>query len=287
MVGFVTGRGQARIALDVGQDIVFFNNPDLPETRSEITLPLRVSDHMFGVLDVQSTMPKAFDTSDIALLSTLANQVAIAIENARLIDEAQRSVRELELSQRLFIHQEWSKLLEEHTPEGFQYILGKLIPLSSKDTEEIGIVPKAPTVVFEHPSGNGGNEGVGLMVPITLRGETIGLIELGETINTRRWSNDEINLVSSIAEQVGLALEYARLLETTRRRAERERLVSEITTSLRATNDPQQILETAVTQLKHALRVQSVKVHVVSEAGGNEQDSNIGSQDSDQQDPSS
>jgi GAF domain-containing protein len=113
------------------------------------------------------------------------------------------------------------------------------------------------------------------------------LIELGETTHARQWSDDEMSLVSSIAEQVGLALEYARLLETTRRRAERERLVSEITTRIRATNDPQQILETAVTQLKHALRVHSVKVHVVSEASGGEQELNNGSPESSPQDPSS
>ncbi|MFN3492527.1 MAG: GAF domain-containing protein, partial [Anaerolineales bacterium] len=83
IVGFVTRAGQPRIALDVGADAVFFNNPDLPETRSEIALPLRVEAEIFGALDVQSTKTNAFTDEDINIISVLADQVSIAIQNAR------------------------------------------------------------------------------------------------------------------------------------------------------------------------------------------------------------
>src|SRR5690606_15491511 len=83
IVGFVTQSGQPRIALDVGSDAVFFNNPDLPNTRSEIALPLRVETDIIGALDVQSTETNAFSEEDVNILSLLADQVSIAIQNAR------------------------------------------------------------------------------------------------------------------------------------------------------------------------------------------------------------
>lgn len=263
LVGFVTSRGEARIALDVGEDAVFFNNPDLPETRSEITLPLKVGTEIIGALDVQSTMPKAFDASDIALLSTLADQVAMAIENTRLINDAQRTVRELEIAQRQYIQRQWADALKERAEEGFRYSSGRLAPIRVADDEQVpDVLPTSPTVIYENPSSNGTQQASGLLVPIFLRGQAIGLIELNDTDTLRRWGEDEISLTASVADQVGQALENARLLETTQRRAERERLVSAITTKLRATNDPQEILETAVQQLKDALKVRKVQVRV-------------------------
>lgn len=89
MVGWTALHRQPRIALDVGEDAVHFANPLLPYTRSEMTLPLMVGGRLLGVLDVQSTEEAAFDDDDVRVLQSMANQIAIAIENARRIsDEA-------------------------------------------------------------------------------------------------------------------------------------------------------------------------------------------------------
>ena len=85
IVGYVTGMGRPRIATDVGEDAVFFNNPDLPLTRSEMALPLQVSGQIIGALDVQSTQSNAFTSEDVSLFSILADQVAIAIQNNQLV----------------------------------------------------------------------------------------------------------------------------------------------------------------------------------------------------------
>jgi GAF domain-containing protein/HAMP domain-containing protein len=82
IVGWVTANRQPRIALDVGEDAVHFKNPDLPHTRSEMALPLMVGNRLLGALDVQSTEESAFDEEDIAILSLMADQVAVAIDNA-------------------------------------------------------------------------------------------------------------------------------------------------------------------------------------------------------------
>ncbi|MFL7790662.1 MAG: GAF domain-containing protein, partial [Anaerolineae bacterium] len=89
MVGWTAAHNQARIALDVGEDAVRFAHPLLPNTRSEMTLPLSVGDHVLGVLNVQSTEEAAFDQDDVRALQAMANQVAVAIENAHQVsDEA-------------------------------------------------------------------------------------------------------------------------------------------------------------------------------------------------------
>jgi methyl-accepting chemotaxis protein len=95
IVGHVTGSGEPRIALDVGEDAAFFDNPDLPGTRSEMALPLKVQERVIGALDVQSTEPEAFGEDDVAVLLVMADQLAIAIENARLLHATQQTVYEL------------------------------------------------------------------------------------------------------------------------------------------------------------------------------------------------
>lgn len=87
MVGWTALHRRPRIALDVGEDAVHFANPLLPYTSSEMTLPLMVGGRLLGVLDVQSTEEAAFDEDDIRTLQSMADQLAIAIENARRLSE--------------------------------------------------------------------------------------------------------------------------------------------------------------------------------------------------------
>ncbi len=84
MIGACTALNQARIALDVGKEAVWFNNPFLPDTRSEMALPLAVGDQVIGALTVQSTEEVAFSAEDISSLQAMADQLAVAINNARL-----------------------------------------------------------------------------------------------------------------------------------------------------------------------------------------------------------
>ncbi|MBN1979292.1 MAG: GAF domain-containing protein [Anaerolineae bacterium] len=95
VVGYVTGAGEPHIVLDVGTDAVHFSNPLLPETRSEMALPLKLGVQIIGALDVQSKKASAFDEGDATVLQTMADQLAIAIENARLLQETQQTVHEL------------------------------------------------------------------------------------------------------------------------------------------------------------------------------------------------
>jgi GAF domain-containing protein len=257
IVGYVAGTGEARIALDVGKDAVFFDNPDLPDTRSEIALPLKMGAEIMGVLDVQSTEPGAFSQDDIALLSALADQVATAIQNTRLYDEMRRTLRELQVIQQQYVQDAWSKLIAERSATGFEYTFGRIKPINAGDRAVE--VPGIETLVAPFISNDGSGK---LIVPVSLRGQVIGVLDLQEADPGREWSQEDLDMARAVADQVGLALENARLLAETQRRAERERLVADITTKMRAVNDPQAILETAAVELRNALRVKSVQVRL-------------------------
>jgi signal transduction histidine kinase len=95
IVGYVTGTGRPRIVLDVGKDRAYYPNPLLPETRSELTLALISGGVVIGALDVQSREAGAFNEDDVAILQTMADQIAIAITNARLFTATRRQLEEL------------------------------------------------------------------------------------------------------------------------------------------------------------------------------------------------
>jgi signal transduction histidine kinase/putative methionine-R-sulfoxide reductase with GAF domain len=104
MIGWCTAHGEARIALDVGEEAVRFDNPLLPETRSEMALPLISRGQCIGALSVQSIEQNAFAEEDVAVLQTMVDQVAIAIENARLLGAERKRGAELEALRQASLH---------------------------------------------------------------------------------------------------------------------------------------------------------------------------------------
>ncbi len=129
IVGNVTFTGAPRVAMDVGADAVFFDNPDLPETHSELALPLRIADQIIGALDVQSTKTGAFTNEDIQMLGLLANQVSLAIENARLFEDTRRALAESEAITRQTIRETWKNLPSQQNLLGYRYTITGAIPL--------------------------------------------------------------------------------------------------------------------------------------------------------------
>lgn len=96
MIGWCVANKAPRIALDVGLDAVHFDNPMLPETRSEMALPLLVRGEAIGALTVQSSIEAAFSQEDIAVLQVVTDLVAIAIQNARFHTQLSGHAEELE-----------------------------------------------------------------------------------------------------------------------------------------------------------------------------------------------
>jgi GAF domain-containing protein/HAMP domain-containing protein len=256
IVGYVTAQGKPRIATDVGQDAVYFSNPDLPQTKSEMALPLSVGENIIGALDVQSTKSNAFTEEDIGLFSTLADQVAIAIYNNQLFGETSKALEEAQKVHRQYLEQQWTKEASTRLVQGYQYTPEGIRPISDEEQQEVqdALIKGEPIVMSDSQSGSAPV----LAVPIRVRGETIGVIHLEETSGSRTgWSPDEIETIKNVSDQIGLALENARLFEQTVRRAERERKVLEITSKIRSTTDPKAMLEIARVELQRALQAKS------------------------------
>ena len=250
IVGNVIASGQPRIALDVGQDAAFFNNIELPDTHSEMALPLRSGGRIIGALDVQSTEISAFTEEDVQLLSLLANQVGLAVENARLFDETNRALAEAEAISRQSTRQAWNKLPVEQNLVGYRYTQAG----SSLLERPVDLAPAAKV-----QSTRDATESSRVVVPIELRGETIGTLVI-QAPSSHVMNTDQMDLIRAVAERVAISAENARLFDETTRRAERERMVSDITGKIRSVNDPQSMIETAMEELRKALGASRVEV---------------------------
>ena len=243
IVGYAASRREARIALDVGADAVFFNNPDLPDTRSEMALPLSIGGRVIGVLDVQSTQPNAFGVGDVAILSILADQIAIAIQNATLFTQARRALNESEETFARYVHQEWEGFASQTKSTGYRFDGNRIVALDPKaKIDKAKVVAQTGRLSLEKESSE-------LAIPIRLRGQTIGMLDIKSKIGNRQWTRDEIILLESAAERAALALDNARLVETAQRRAARERVIGEISSKIGAVSDLEAIMQATVEEL--------------------------------------
>ena len=243
IVGYVASRGEPRIARDVGQDVIYFNNPDLPETCAEMALPLRVHGLVIGVLDVQSKQTDAFAQEDISVLSTLADQVAIAIENARLFGEAQKALAESQSTYEKYVRQSWSSFVQQARHTGFTFDGKQVTPIDAQTGREyMNALPQTGRLSIGKISSE-------VAIPIRLRGQTIGVIDVRSKKGEREWTRDEITLLEAAAERAALALENARLVESAQRRAARERAIGDISTRIGGVSSFEFILQTAVEEL--------------------------------------
>ena len=252
IVGYVAGSGLPRISLDVGQDAVFFNNPDLPNTRSEMALPLKVYDRTVGVLDVQSESPGAFTENDINTLSILADQIAIALENTRLFTQTQQALDEAQALYRQNLQEGWKTFSREKEFIGYQQSLtvGKKLTEIVESDEIQQAMNRGEVLIFH---ADGVTQEASIVVPIKLRGQIIGNINIKAPTKNRQWSADEVNLAETISERLSIALENARLIQESQRQVIKEQTISEVTGKIGASINLKNVLQTAVEELGRAM----------------------------------
>ncbi len=283
IVGSVTGSGEPRIALDVGEDAVYFDNPDLPETRSEMALPLMVGDRVIGALDVQSREAAAYDEEDVLILSNLADQVAVAIENARLFEQTQRALEEVQKLHRQYVTREWTGVTEREQDLVYEYRRAGLPPLADLVPPEMELALSQRDVVAlsdlaELDGDNGHGDGTAraaLAAPIKLRDEVIGVLDLQEADAPRQWTDDEVALVRAISDQVALALENARLLEAEQQQRQAAEALREAAIVLSSTLEFDQLMQTILDQIarvipsdaRNLMLVEGDQVQVVNSMG--------------------
>jgi len=250
MIGQCVARAEARIALNVGEDVgdeaMRFSNPLLPETCSELALPLRSRGQVIGAMTVQSTEETAFDETDIAVLQTLADQVAVAIENARLFTETQQA---LEMTRRAYgeiSRQAWVQILRAQAGLGYLCDSQDIVrPVASHDSQQRR--PETIRAIQEGQVVRADSSTV--FIPVMIRDHVLGMARLRKPEDGGEWTAEEIALLETLVEQLGIALESARLYQDARRRAARERLTREITDRMRRATTVEDIVQTAVDEL--------------------------------------
>ncbi|MBK6793087.1 MAG: GAF domain-containing protein [Anaerolineales bacterium] len=262
IVGYVAGSKLPRIALDTGADAIYFNNPDLPETRSELALPLlRKANEIIGVLDVQSQTPNAFSQEDVRTLTTLADQVSIAIENAKLFEEQQRVLLETQAFYNNDLREGWGRFTRAQNIAGIQRrnLKNSFLP---EPLELPGAVEAVRSgAVFQKVESDGTSL---LTIPIRLREQTVGILNVKSGYN-RNWSDDELDIVSAIVGRAALSIENARLLEDSQRIAQREHVIGEISSKIGASTQIEDILKTAVRELGMHISGSQVTVEIGSD----------------------
>jgi len=248
MIGWSVANKRPRVALEAAEDAVRLVTDLLPLTRSEAALPLISRTRVLGALTVQSDRSGLFTPEIISVLQTMADQVALALDNARLFSESEAALDALQRSFGEVSQRAWSELLSTRQTLGYRLDQDGLHPLPAQPSSapvgaHLGVRPDAV-----RPDGV-------LILPIRLREQVLGVIEARKPDHAGPWSQDEIEQLTSLVDQLSVALENARLYEDTQTRAEQERILAEITTKVRATTDINTIMQTAMLELATALNV--------------------------------
>ncbi|HSL29720.1 MAG TPA: GAF domain-containing protein [Anaerolineales bacterium] len=238
MVGAAIRERSPRIAQVASEEKQRFENPLLPYTRSEIALPLMVGDRVLGALNVQSTRESDFGPQVIETMKNMTSQVSMAIENARLFQEAQQIIKEMRAVQQQYLRESWGDFSEEH--RSLEYRLGDELDENAKTLE----------------------------MPISLRDQTLGQILLE---GKEEWTPDQQSLVDAIATQAAVALENARLVSESRQIALRERMLAEINSRIWSSTTIDGVLQTAIKELGRRLDASSATVELHLENGTDEQ----------------
>ena len=255
MVGSVTRTGQAHIALDVGTDAIHFQNPFLPRTRSEITLPLRSRGITIGALDIQADIQSAFSEQDVKVLQLLADQLAAAIENAQLVQQVESTLAELNNAYRLQTQNVWRSTINQFERPAYEYdgIQVRPVPQDLPDNLLQQLENGEPIITKEGDKRNGNRTKTTLMIPLMVLNQVIGVLGLEHEDADHIWTVEEVSIAQAAANRAGITLENARLLEESQRRAIKERTIFDATARIGSAMNIGNILHTTAEEIERIL----------------------------------
>ncbi len=275
MVGWSIANAEVRVASHAEMDAVRLTNPELPDTRSEAALPLRSRGQVLGALTVQSTLPDAFDPDSMAVLQIMADQVAVALDNARLLAQAQAALEAERLAYGRASRQEWERLARARAESGY---------VGMRQAEEIALLtaqgewtPEMRAALRTRQSVVGQQNGMPtLAVPIFVRDEVVGVLHFSKSeaaagLVPGEWTREEITLLEALAGQLGQALDGARLYRQMLLRAAREGAIREISDRMQRATDMRALLHITAEALNQVLGGSRVYVRMGADITAAEQ----------------
>ena len=263
--GWVITHREPWLEADIRREMLFSRDEQLVAEgiTSRVLLPLLVGEQAVGAIGLASVQPGAFTQEHLPLLLQVAAQVALTLERARLLEETRSALAEAEATHRTYLRRGWRDYLRQQGllgRSGFLYDRteeaavpdGLVEPIAGLWRPEIeSALTKGLPATAE--DGDSEEKRTGLAIPIVLRGQTIGVLGVEDPKGEHRWSEDDRALIEAVSRQLAQALENARLLGETQLRAQRERIIGDITGRVRASMDLEGILQTTVRELGAAL----------------------------------
>ncbi len=246
LVGQVAQTGVVSTINDTESESQYAMNYLPPKTRSEVALPLRTGEHILGVLDLHSASPQALTQADIPIFQTIADQLAIALENVELFARAQRDLADIELLNRQLTGEAWSK-----------FLTGRSKPVGYQTGTDENIEPLVGTGMLAPPDPKPET----VRIPLQIRGETIGILDISPK-EAQEPDEETKEVLQAVAERVALALDSTRLSEQAQRQAEQEQLLSQLSAELQAATDMNSILKIAAEQASQSLDAPSGFAHL-------------------------
>ena len=263
LVGNVTLTGKAYIAQDVDLDAVHYENPFLPETRSEIALPLRSYNVTIGALDIQAKTSGAFGERDIQTLQVLADQLAAAIENAQLVLRLEETLKELSRANQEKTKQIWQSTINNQVASAYEYDGLQIRPIPQDlDPDLAAKLESGRPVIVNTPTKNM------LLIPLMILGQVIGVIGLEQEDLGKPWNEEQIAIAQAAANRAALTLENARLFEESSRRAAKESTIFASTNRISSTSSVENILKATVEELDKVLSASEITIQFTDEPSG-------------------
>jgi GAF domain-containing protein len=298
VIGFVAGNGEILVVNDTARDATYHFNPLLPETRSEVAIPLKIGERIVGVLDVQSKETYAFAEDNLRTLQILADQLAVAVVNTELFAETQEHLAQHRLLHHITTTAASGTTLGEalqSAVNGLQVTLGgdRVSILLVDQGKKVLIVRAAvgyANEVFDLriPLGNGitgwaaehrktlrvnnvlqdtryiegsSNTRSEIAIPLLYRSELLGILNV-ESEQLSAYAETDEELLGTLGGSLAAIIANAKLLEQIRSQVDRERVLFEITDKIRRTTDMETILTTTISELTRAVGANSARIKV-------------------------
>jgi GAF domain-containing protein len=229
-----------------------------------VALPLRSRGQILGALTVQSVQPSAFDEQTVAVLQTMVDQVAVAIDNARLFAESQAALETARRAYGELSRQAWGELLRSRPDWSYRYVRQSITPAAGEwRPEMLQAEQTGQSVQSSHLTGEGGTDGSTLAIPLQVRGQVVGVLGFRKGEDGEVWSAGEMALLEALVEQLGQALESARLYRDTQRRAAREQTIAEVSARIGESLDLERVLMSAASEIRQALGLDDLVVRLI------------------------
>ena len=258
-----SGRPQILLGVDHVRDLTgrTGGSPFLrSDAQSALALPLIARGSVFGAISVQSREPAAFHNGDVVSLRIIADLLSSAISNAQLAQELRERLEQLETLQQYYVREAWEQFLSESTASTYEYHRPEIEPLGDGPLPEVERVPADPRLAVL--GGGDASAPSALLVPIALREHVLGVLGLQQSDADQSWTEEQMELLAAVSEQMGLIIENSRLFAEARSRAARERRARQIVARLRQSLDIEEVLATAVQEMGDALQLQDVTIRL-------------------------